>query len=214
MDYAGTCFAFRHANVFLTAKHCVLDSRPETLVIVAQDGKQLRVHSTAHHPTADLSALVTDPNEAGVRHPFLGLHVLSASHGIGQDFVAFGFPIGGTLVEPPNVPTPRVLRGYIQRLADFRSGGSDPYRALELSIPATAGLSGGPVFPPTDPGRVFGMVTGNFDSYTTEELVEMTSDDATPRSVRRVVSYGMALSLWGVEHWLAEVAPLVGSALW
>jgi len=118
------------------------------------------------------------------------------------------------MVEPADKPTPRVFRGYVQRVGDFSSD-ARLLRAVELSIAAPIGLSGGPVFVPSS-DRVFAVVTGNFESYTTldEEVEQIAPEQTRTTTARRIVSYGMALSLWHVEEWLREVAPLAGNARW
>jgi hypothetical protein len=215
-QYLGTCFPFRHAHIFLTARHCIEDMGASDLAVATQYGHKLTVQRIEHHPTVDVSAVVTDPNTLGILHPFAGLYLFPGTHAIGEEFAAFGFPVGGTVHEPANIPVPRVFRGHIQRLADFRTGGLKSYTAFELSIPAPSGLSGGPVFVPSEADRVFGVVTGNADSYMTEveEVEEMTPGCTSRTTVKRIISYGMALSLMGVRDWLDEVAPLVGQARW
>lgn len=206
--YLGTCFPFRWANVFLTARHCVEGIDPTELVIDTQYRRQLRVVAIHHHADADVSMLITDRESGGVPYPFFDAKPTGTYH-VGEEFAAFGFPEGGTFDEPSNRPTPRVFRGYVQRSATFSSGGSNPYTAFELSVAAPSGLSGGPVFEPTEGNGVFGVVTGNIDTYTTEtETSEVdVSGKVHTTSVRRIISYGMALSIPFVSEWLREVSP-------
>ncbi len=120
-----------------------------------------------------------------------------------------------TYAEPEGKPTPRIFRGYTQRTMDFPWGRGEPYRDYELNIPASEGLSGGPVFVPgTD--QAFAMVTDNLESYTTpvEEEVRISTNEVQRIHSRRIVAYGVALSLWGIEEWLKEVAPLSGDRAW
>lgn len=213
--YLGTCFPFRFAHRFLTARHCTDGLGPADLAIRTQYGQDLRVVDVHRHPDFDIAMLEGDPAQGGVPYPFAGLPVFAGTYGVAEDVVTFGFPVGGTLVEEEK-PTPRFFRGYTQRLADFASGGSKPYRAYELSFPAPAGLSGGPVFPPASPDRAFAVVTGLLESYTIrdEETVVRDDNHTHTTEARRVISYGMALSLYQVDDWLKQVAPLSGSALW
>jgi hypothetical protein len=157
--------------------------------------------------------LIVDRNDGGVPYPFSDAAPAGGTHYVGDEFVAFGFAEGGTLDEPAGAPTPRVFRGYVQRVTAFRSGGSNPYAAFELSIPAPSGLSGGPVFMPSDRNGVFGVVTGNLESYTTtvEHVEEIGPGRSKTTSVRQIISYGMALSLPAQYEWLRRVSP---GAVW
>jgi hypothetical protein len=185
------------------------------LVVRSRYGRDFRVLNIHRHPTADIAMLEGDETEGGVPYPTIGLHRFTGTYGVGDEIVTFGFPVGGTLVEPDE-PTPRMFRGFTQRIGDFASGGSEPYRAYELSFPAPAGLSGGPIFPLSAPDRVFAMVTGLLESYTIadEQVIEQTQDHTHRMEARRIISYGMALGLWQFEQWLNEVAPLSGDARW
>jgi hypothetical protein len=213
--YMGTCFPFRWRHRFLTARHCVADHDAADVIVRSQYGRDFRVVNIHRHPTVDIALLEGDPIEGGVPYPAIGLHRFEGTYGVGDEIVTFGFPVGGTLVEPDE-PTPRMFRGFTQRIGDFASGGSAPYRAYELSFPAPAGLSGGPVFALSAPDRVFAMVTGLMESYTIadEQVIEQTDDHSHLLEARRIISYGMALSLWQEEQWLREVAPLAGDARW
>lgn len=213
--FLGTCFAFRWPHILLTAAHCVRGARPDSLIVRSQYGNHLTVTDVNCHPTADVAAIVTEQLAGGIPRYFAGLEVFAGTYGLGDEFASFGFPVGGTQAEPANEPTPRIFRGFTQRLADFQSEPVGTYRAYELSIPAPEGLSGGPVFVPGS-DRVFGLVTGNFESYTLKsDVVERTEDGAMHRETHiRVVSYGMAAALMGVQEWLRLAAPLSGTALW
>lgn len=72
------------------------------------------------------------------------------------------------------------------------------------------------MFPLSSPDRVFAMVTGLMENYTIadEQIIEQTVDHTHRLEARRIVSYGMALSLWQHELWLKEVAPLSGDMRW
>jgi hypothetical protein len=199
--FKGTCFPFRWRHIFLTAGHCVQNLQPTDLIIRSQGGRDFRVSEIHRNAEGDVAAVVGDPTDGGVPFPFAGLHQFEGTYGIGDEVATFGFPIHGTIQEPPNVPTPRVLRGYVQRIADFASGGSPTYRAYELSFPSLPGLSGAPLFVPGS-DRVFGLITGN----------DVTEAALEGHSTPQIITFAMALSLWQVEQWLKEVAPLAGDA--
>jgi S1-C subfamily serine protease len=214
--YLGTCFAFRQRHVFLTARHNVGSLTAEQLTVLSQGGRGFHVREVRRHPKIDLAALIGDPAEGGLPVMFSGLHVFDAAYGLGEDAAAFGFPVGAaTLQEESSVPTPRLFRGHVQRLARYASGGSEPYIACEMSFPSTGGLSGGPVFVPgTD--EVFALITGNDEAYTIrdQETVERAGGATHTVENRRIVSYGMALALWFDPEWLKDVVPPSGSRLW
>ena len=60
------------------------------------------------------------------------------------------------------------------------------------------------------------MVTGLLESYSIrdEQITEQSAEHKHTVESRRIISYGMALSLWHVEPWLKEVAPLSGDQRW
>lgn len=213
--YLGTCFPFRWRNKFLTAAHCLGTFTPSELIVHSQGGPDFQVTEIHRHLEADIAALITDEKARGIPYPFTGLHVFEGTYGVGSDIAAFGFPVGGSKEEPPDQPTPRVFRGFVQRLADFKGAGKVRYRHYELSFPAPLGLSGGPVFVPGS-DRVFAMVVGNIESYTTlvEESKVVAEGHTHSVEGRQIISYGMALSLWHVEEWLKVVTPLSGHAVW
>jgi fucose permease len=79
-----------------------------------------------------------------------------------------------------------------------------------LSIPAPAGLSGGPLFRPGAPPIVTGLVTENLESTTfLDEQVEQAvgHDAAQVTKYKRVISYGIALMLDRFGDWLDEHTP-------
>jgi trypsin-like peptidase len=211
-QYLGTCFPFRWRHRFLTARHCVDDQQPGDLIVRSQYGRDFRVVAIHRHPDFDIALLEGDPQEGGVPYPFTGLHRFGATS-IGLEIVSFGFPVGGTLVEPQE-PTPRMFRGYTQRIGEFASADTKPYPAYELSFTAPLGLSGGPVFDISAPDEVFAMVTGVLEAFSIlgELTVEKAEGESFARPSHRLIGYGMALSLWHVEQWLKDVAPLAGDS--
>jgi hypothetical protein len=204
----GTCFSFRHPHTLVTAAHCVAGLAPDDIGFVyptteeADEG--LSLSSIARHPTADIAV---------VRLPDLGsLRILESfwNHSDtlewGEEIAAFGFPSDSSL-ELGIVPTPRMFRGCIQRYFRHQSHMGYKYRAVELSIGAPAGLSGGPVCWTRDLSRVVGVVTENLETSTflaqSEEVQE--GGKVVRHETRNIISYALAVSLIDVTDWLWEV---------
>jgi hypothetical protein len=108
-----------------------------------------------------------------------------------------------------NAQASRLFTGNYQRFFRHRDLEEREYDAGEMSIPAPAGLSGGPVFRPGAPTMLTGVVTANFDSYTGLEAHDEEDNDGRKRTVqyRRVISYGIALRLAKFSEWLDENIP-------
>ena len=98
--YLGTCFPFRFAHRFITARHCTDGLGPADLAIRTQYGQDLRVVDVHRHPDFDLAMLEGDPAQGGVPYPFAGLPVFAGTYGVAEEVVTFGFPVGGTLAIP------------------------------------------------------------------------------------------------------------------
>lgn len=90
--FAGTCFAFRHSNVFLTAAHCVEGAEPGDLFVnpPRAPGGTREVVEVHRHPVADIALLkLADDVWLGGVEPFVD-H--GDAPGLGADFMAYGFP--------------------------------------------------------------------------------------------------------------------------
>jgi hypothetical protein len=194
--FAGTCFAFRHANVFLTAAHCVCDHDANTLLVVTPKFP-VRGHPVARvtlHPTADLAMLELEDDAWPAVEPFVAI---AAAPPLGTEFMAFGFPEDAPAPEQPGAaPIQRLFRGYVQRGLHYQS--EYKFAAAELSIPSPAGLSGGPVFLPDNHNAVFGVAAKNVYSSTY----------IGPWGHEHHVQYGIAVLLEPLGAWLDEVVPI------
>lgn len=61
----------------------------------------------------------------------------------GGTFIGFGYPVEGS---DGAMPVGRLFRGHFQRYFGYTPpGATEPYFAGEMSIPAPAGFSGGPL---------------------------------------------------------------------
>jgi hypothetical protein len=206
--FLGTAFGFRTRRHFLTAAHCVGDLDASSLAIVlprAPAPGHIFVKTIDRHPKADLAllTLVSDAAPQGF------LSTLSPTeHLLGIDFFAYGFPENVLSVDQRE-PTPRLFAGIFQRYLTQQSFMGYSYEAAELSIPAPAGLSGGPVFHAHGAQQLIGIVTENFDSTTTLESIEEINARNEKRTIRnqRVISYGVTLLLDPLLGWLESYVP-------
>jgi hypothetical protein len=212
-QFAGSCFALRHTNHVLTAAHCVAGEPSQDFYVSFLGGtNRYPVVEVIPHPTADLALLRLAPDlwPSGV-DPFAGYASIERW---GQDFAGFGSVVDGGL-RSSNVdarePTARLFKGHFQRV--FESP-KDGHLAAEMSIAASAGFSGGPIFQPNPPCLVLAVVIGNWESSITLESVETETSAGTLRetSIQKVISYGIALPLADFGDWLDEHLPDVPRA--
>lgn len=205
----GTCFSFRHANVVLTAAHCVRGLSPESVGFAIPTGDNsdegLPVREILCHPTADLAI---------VRLDFHGLRVIQSlwdyetALSWGDSFLAFGYPEDSS---PGSgvMPTPRMFRGYVQRYFRHESHMGFRYLAAELSIGAPGGLSGGPICLTRDQSKVVGVVSENLESSTFLSAVEESREDGSlyRQETRSMINYGLGVVLYDVAEWLDKHVP-------
>ena len=196
--FLGTCFAFGSPRFFVTAAHCV-DGVSADELSVCQTGRSgaslVRVNEVQRHPTADLAIL-------SLAGPFGGLTPFADSVGIpglGLDFWAYGFP-EDVFGPAARQPVPRVFRGHFQRGLRFQSKlkAGYSYDAVELSIPAPAGLSGGPLFYSHEPNVVLAVVAEDLESMNLLHSVEETTNRKgviVREHFHKVIQYGIAVDL-------------------
>jgi hypothetical protein len=216
----GTCAAFRQPHVALTAAHTLSAVKKPTRIRIEYPRRGLfyRVTNVKMHNSADLAILFSPSDEVDdLRGPPPGAFSnFVANWGLGEDFYAYGFPIEGPGRSPVGqTPTPRLFKGSYQRFFEFDAPGGYRYLAGELSIPAPAGLSGGPLFRPEAPSLLTGIVTMNTEAYSTEDWYEETTGEGTARveAHHRVIRYGVGVMLSPLSDWLDEfVQHRVGTA--
>jgi hypothetical protein len=153
------------------------------------------------HPKIDLGILVVS---ADAKQPPSGVYS-EIGHTLydGGDFFAFGYPA------EENTNKARMFKGHYQRHFLYESPGGYSYFAAELSIPAPAGLSGGPVSNAHRPQVLEAVVTANRDSSLVIDSFEETERDGsvTRAKITRVVSYGIAATLVpdDVQQWIHTI---------
>jgi hypothetical protein len=205
-NFLGSAIAYRDDTHFLTAAHCVGQLESSQLAVSLaphEEARSVRVQNVIRHSKADVAILVTESN--GLSHPFRNYRKRPE---VGEEFVAFGYPENVFGVNARE-PTARLFRGHYQRFYRHDSFLGYAYQAAELSIPAPAGLSGGPVFLETSMDEVVGVVTENLESSTVLEAVEeIQSPGKTHRDVfRKVITYGVAAVLHDIGDWLDQHVP-------
>jgi hypothetical protein len=209
VDDLGSCFTFRQPTTFLTARHCVPEDLSVGRLIMPGAPDPIPFSKVEHHPHADLSMITIDPDNLGYKPYWEPFWNFAANFQVGEEFMAYGYPIDTVVAEEDLGPAPRLFRGHYQRFWFHRAGTRFNYVAGELSVPAPAGLSGGPVFRPDALPIVTGMVTSNVESTTyTDEVVERTRNGSTERTIlKRLVSYGVAVMLSELAPWLDDLIP-------
>lgn len=205
--YLGTCFAYGHEDVFLTAAHCIGDRKPDEVAVhgyfdgIAQTRRVLEVWT---HDNADLAVMRCAKMFWGMVTPFSAIRRYDSTL-FGEPFYAYGFP-EDVFGPDASRPVPRIFRGYFQRFFGYDSSvvPGRMYQAGEMSIACPSGLSGGPVFTTEGDVEVFGLVTENLESssYVYEETVEEGEGRITRHKFRKVINYGVCLLLDPHRPWI------------
>jgi hypothetical protein len=156
---------------------------------------------------SDLAIITTDAPGARWASPF---PLVQFAADFGEEVAAFGFP-ADIIGEAPSKETPRFFSGIVQRPFLF-STAETRYRAYELSFPCPPGLSGGPLFSAQDPAVVLGVVTANFESYTTrhEEVEEISPGRVQKVQARSVITFGVASQIFSASD---EIERVLGKPL-
>jgi len=117
----------------------------------------------------------------------------------GGAFIGFGYPIEGS---ESAEPVGRLFKGHFQRHFGYEPpDGTGSYFAGELSIPAPAGFSGGPLAYVCPATAARGVVAANHDVWVTLDRFEAVERDGIVHrdEIRRVGSDGIAARLSGTE---------------
>jgi hypothetical protein len=208
--YGGTCFAFRQPHIALTAAHCIPTDAQEVWVQYPRRGDRRKATNVIRHSEADVAVIFTSPdeNDDGTGYPEGAFWNCVGNWGMGEEFLAYGFPTEGPF-QTGDAPTPRIFVGHYQRFLRFGISKYGRYLAGEMSIPAPAGLSGGPVFRRGAPQMLTGLVTSNLESYSVLHAIEEVeqSGQRFREESRRVIQYGLVAMLSDIESWLDELIP-------
>lgn len=216
-EFSGTGAMYDRPYVILTAAHCVPDVADVRFAFRSpMEGFGRVVEQVIRHPTIDLAALVIAKDTKA--HPNGVYNEISHTLVDGGDFIAFGYPA------EEDTQVPRLFKGHYQRHFDYQAPDGRTYLAAELSAPAPAGLSGGPVSNAYRPQVLDGIVTANHDSSLVIDSYEEEERNGTKSrgKITRVVSYGIAAMLVSadVQEWIHTVvaladtdAPDIGASL-
>lgn len=201
--FLGSAFAFRKKTHFLTAAHCIGDLAHSSVYLgspALNAGHATPVVSITRHPKADVAVLEVAAEGTYRVDPSF---ILARNFGYGSDVCALGFS-EETTEENTVKPMARVFRGSLQRFFPHTGQFKHQYAAGELSFPAPAGLSGGPVLMMPQAIHLVGIVAENFESTTYLHSWEEIQEDGTRHSerVHRVIQYGVFVQLEPLEPWL------------
>ncbi|MGW9267274.1 trypsin-like peptidase domain-containing protein [Gordonia terrae] len=200
-EFSGTGAMFMRPYVILTAAHCVPEVAGATFAFQSpmESAHAYVVERVIRHPTKDVAALIISRD---AKAPPTGVYS-EVRHQLvdGGDFIAFGYPAEA------DTSVPRLFKGHYQRHFLYEPPNGQSYFAVELSIPAPAGLSGGPVSDAHRPQVLDAIVTANHDSSLVIDSYEEEERDGTISrgKITRVVSYGIAAVLVGEDSWLDSV---------
>jgi hypothetical protein len=211
---SGSCFAFRSPRYFITAQHCIDDVTAEYAIAIPRLSIGAKVGRVIRHPSADIAICVlegagsewvgTEGEVPQAIQPFWGN---VKNYGLGEEFMTFGFPAETPFINSA-IAAERVFVGHFQRFMSYRR---DQYSYLggELSIPCPAGLSGAPLFRRGAPVMITGIVTENVEVSTQLHEEESVTHRGQTQlfTYRRVITYGVALMLSGVQEWIDEHVP-------
>jgi trypsin-like peptidase len=201
VSIAGTCFAYRDRNTFLTAAHCVPEGEHSVFVKFQHEALTRQVVSVNRHPRLDLAVLRAEPQSDEIApHQFYEAMDTGALI-LGADFYGYGYPVEGALMEV----TPRYFRGFIQRYFRYEPPSGNAYLAAEMSIPAPGGFSGGALCH-VGSNRPFAVVTGNYESGVIVDSHEEVQQGRVVRRevIKRMITYGLAVILPAQDPWLVD----------
>lgn len=212
LTVGGSCFLFRSDQVALTAAHCVPEDCDRPTVILPRARRTLQIDRVIRHPSADVALLFgagfdeSQPLSPPRLAPVDGVGNVA----LGEDFVAYGYPVDGPISGDglAQRPTPRLFKGHYQRFMPYSTPRGYHYLAGELSIPVPGGLSGSPLIRegswlPT------GLATGSAESYAIIDSIEEVDDNGKMyrQEARKVITYGIAVMLYDIVEWLNDSLP-------
>lgn len=200
--FLGTAFCYKSPRFLLTASH-VIPSDPKLLSVTFPYTQRILVPTKiARHESSDVAALactsghVNNRQVDGIEY----FRAIEKNLQLAADFITYGYPEDISLGDG-STPTPRVFKGYFQRLFKFASSRGH-YTAIELSVSCPAGLSGAPILLYGNASTLAGIVAENVE--TTTELREEEAEPGKIVTYRRVINYGVAVRLADITSWIDE----------
>ena len=211
IKFAGTGFGIEKPGLVLAAAHVVSGvTNPQEIYIELPDGNPLDVrflqaHSLHLHPTADLVALLFEPNPS-LRAFKLGNPPTDMNDFyLGTEIVSYGYP--STTQSPDKVHLePRLMTGYLQRNFYFKQFDYS-FQAYELSFPVMPGQSGSPILLADDIDYAIAVLTTNFESSTLIDFYEEhhENDEKEFHKITKVINFGVGLALWPFTEWIRSL---------
>lgn len=157
----GTGFVVSNQGHILTNNHVVAGCR----TLSTRDGKPLQVLSK--NPRSDLALL-----QANFAPSAVAVFRTGPAPKLGDEVVAFGFPLSGLLSSDGNVSA---------GILSATTGIQNDVRFIQISAPVQPGNSGGPLFDSS--GHVIGVVVAKLDAV---KVAEITGD--VPQNVNFAVN--------------------------
>jgi hypothetical protein len=201
--FLGTAFCYKSPRFLLTAAHVFPDDLSLISVTFPYAKKVLIPTKMAKHDEADVVALACEEKHINNRSVD-GIEFftsLKSNLELAGDYITYGYPEDISLTKGPT-PTPRVFKGYFQRLFLHESNFDYKYSAIELSTPCPKGLSGAPVMVFGNASQLAGLVAESIE--TSNELHVEEAEGSETYVYRRVINYGVAVNLATIENWIEE----------
>jgi S1-C subfamily serine protease len=158
----GTGFVISNQGHILTNNHVAVGCR----TLTTRDGRPLQVIS--RNPSSDLALL-----QANFAPSAVAVFRTGPAPKLGDNVVAFGFPLPGLLSSSGNVSA---------GLLSATSGLQNDIRFIQISAPVQPGNSGGPLFDSS--GHVIGVVVAKLDAV---RVAQITGD--VPQNVNFAVHW-------------------------
>jgi len=206
-EFCGSCFRLWARDYYITARHCINGSTPETIKVLNCLNDDLLIDCVAihEHPTADISILQV---KGCVPQEFQRFRLSQEEYKLGTNIHCFGL-LHDWMRNPNHEMAPgRVIGGIIQR--DFiHNDGLYVSPSLEFSVPIPMGMSGGPAFFAHKDDIVLGMAIGTIKSSVVVHGYTKYEDDRVKEKekISEITKYGVILRLLQFKNWLESILP-------
>lgn len=145
----GTCFAFLTTGLFLTAKHVIEGRSASDLEVHISGVGRLKTGRAWLHPEVDLALIRLRSGEFDKDSIDCFQLAESGLLALSTHVAVFGYALNGKEKQPEA----RWSEGYVQTIL--------PGPSYEMSYASLPGVSGSPLMPENDRGRVVGVVNQN-----------------------------------------------------